>query len=686
MKMSKNRGLSWLFTVCMATVMTPAIANWSALQVSGTIVDEQNQPIADSTLTIAGKTVETDNKGEFKLALSGSDRYQFSVAAQGYYHKVHDFSHAELNRGEPLQFVLVEKQAGRVMFAFGGDVMMGRRYYSPYFGDPVLINEDSILTDSKQILAPIKPYMTLADIAAVNLESQVADSEPAQRAKKSVTFYSRPETVKALQWAGIDYVTLGNNHTYDYLDEGLASTLHTLEQNQLPYSGAGLTEHDALKPYVYKTDEADYAMLGYVGWEGSKAIKQAANAKQGGAAFGTEANIVSGVTLANQQKQKAIVQYHGSLEYSNEPTGVTEQRLKSAIDAGAVLAVAHHPHVAQGLELYNNKLIAYSMGNFVFDQNFSSTQLSLVLYVWLDRGEFHRAEIVPVYVKGYKPTPALGVERDALLKRLTTLSAKRDTHISVQAGHGVITGNKSKTAQRFIELTADKARVHLIDSQFPGTRVVEVTLPEEIKRYRLGTNLINGSDFEQFDSYNTKERGLAFNPKQVQLYDQGYNSKRSLAVNLHSGETAEIAMKHFRRVYRPDTPVTFTAEVLADRDVTVNVYWQGRKTRQKLFDAFDHSPKQLIGSIDIEAKDTWQNIELDFNAPRIGYRSYRMMAEIVAKSTGKTLALIDNFSLVQWHTAFQQRQQPMTTDDGGRMANYIGFSHTSDKPVKLKLN
>ena len=690
MNTRKNSSLSRLFAACVAAVTMPVMANWSALQVAGIVVDEQNQPIAESTLTIAGKTVETDSKGKFTLALSGSDRYQFSIAAQGYYHKVHDFSHGELNRGDALEFVLVEKQPGRVMFAFGGDVMMGRRYYSPYFDDPVLINEDSILSDSKQILAPIKPYMTLADIAAVNLESQVAESEPSQRAKKSVTFYSRPETVKALQWAGIDYVTLGNNHTYDYLDEGLLSTLQTLDQNQLPYSGAGLTEQDALKPYVYKTDKVDYAMLGYVGWEGSKAIKQAANAKQGGAAFGTEANIVNGVKLANKEKQKAIVQYHGSLEYSNEPTGVTEQRLKSAIDAGAVMAVAHHPHVAQGLELYNNKLIAYSMGNFVFDQNFSSTQLSLVLYVWLDQGHFHRAEIVPVYVKGYKPTPALGIERDTLLKRLTTLSAKRDTHISVQAGHGVIksqqqTGKQNADAQRVVELSPSQTKVHLIDTQTPGSQLAEVRLPKEIKRYRLGTNLINGSDFEQFDSYNTKERGLAFDPNKVQLHNRGNDSTRSLAVSLQAGETVEIAMKHFRRVYRPDTPVTFKADILTDQDVTVNLYWQGRKTRQKLFDAFDNSPKQAIASINIDAGDAWQGIELDFNAPRIGYRSYRVMAEVVAKSTGKTLALIDNFSLVQWHTAYQQRVKPMTTDDGGNMATYIGFSNTSSQPVKLTL-
>lgn len=660
-------------------------ASWQSVLLDGIVVDENNKPIAAAKVAVAGKTLITDEKGHFKANLKGLSKYQLSFSAIGFYDKIHNFSHQELTSSQSIEFVLVEQKPGRTMMAFGGDVMMGRRYYAPFFDDAVLIDEQSILSDSKEILRHIKPYLTIADFAAINLESQMAESKPSQRAPKGVTFYSRPETVDALQWAGIDYVTLGNNHTYDYLDEGLISTLAALDNKGLSYSGAGLTEEDALKPYIYKSNNTDYAMLGYVGWEGSKSIKQAANSKQGGAAFGTMENIVDAVKKANSNNQVSIVQYHGSLEYSNEPTGVTEQRLKAGLDAGAVMAIAHHPHVAQGLELYNNKLIAYSMGNFVFDQNFSSTQLSLLLYVWLDEGVFHRAEIVPVYVKGYKPTPALGLERDSLLKRLITLSNKRNTHIYSQAGHGVITGgsNVSKHDAE-VSVLANKAKTHLIVAPQAGLQISEVELPSDIKRYRLGTNLVNGSDFEQFTSFQTKERGIAYNQELGKIVASGFHSKQALALSIENNKPTSVSMKHFRRVYRPDNPVTFKADIKSDKGVKVNLYWQGRKNRQKLFDAFENSPKHLIKSVDVKSSVKWQPLEIDFNAPRIGYRSYRVIAELVTES-GAHQVQLDNFSLIQWHTAYQTNTKPMLTEDGGYMANYIGVNNISSKPIAIKL-
>lgn len=661
-----------------------ALASWQNIEVTGKVVDEQNEPIK-ATVQLAGTTITTDKNGNFTAKLAGKSNYQFNLTANGYYNKVHDFSHSELTQGNDLEFVLVEQKPGRVMMAFGGDLMMTRRYYSPHFDEPALLHEGSILEDSKKLLAPIKPYLTMADMAAINLETQIAETEPTQKADKGIRFYSKPETIEALQWAGVDYVTLGNNHTYDFLDEGLISTIKALDDYKLSHSGAGLNEQEALKPYVYKTDKADYAMLGYVGWEGTKAIKQAATSKQGGPAFGSEKNIVQSVKQANANKQKAVIQFHGSMEYSNEPTVLTEQRLKSGLDAGAVLAIAHHPHVSQGLELYDNKLIAYSMGNFLFDQYFSSTQLSLLLYVWLDEGKFHRAEIVPIYVKGYKPTPAMDLERDNLLKRLTWLSAKRNTQIVTQAGHGVITGKFQDKSLAEVKVLANNAKTHLITTAEAGALIEKIKLPKDVKAYRLGTNLVNGSDFEQFDTFDTNERGFAFDPSKVEIGQTGFESSKSLAVQLSGKDKTEVAMKYFRRVYLNDTPVTFKTDVMVNQDVTLNLYWQGRKTRQKLFDAFENSPKNLISSVELTADKKWQPVEIDFNSPRIGYRSYRVIAELVSKSSGKTVAHIDNFSLVQWHTAYQNSEKPILTDNGGKMVNYIGVSNTSNKPIEVML-
>ena len=674
------------FLLCVLSVNNAIAANSSY---TFSIINEKNHKINDVNVVINGVNATTNAIGEITLNLTDALSYQVTLTKEGFYKRVQTFSHKELMQlsSNNSSFTLVKRQPGRVMFAFGGDVMMGRRYYKPYFEDEVLIYPDSDLANSKAILAHMKPYLSLADMAVVNLESQLATHEPKQRAPKSVTFYSNPSAVKALKWAGIDYVTLGNNHTYDYLDEGLGSTLKALDGESLPYSGAGFTEQQALSPYIANLSDSTYAMLGFVGWQGSTTPKQTATSEHGGAAFGSMENITSSVKSAKGMQHLPIVQYHGSLEYKNEPTGVTEQRLKSAIDNGAVLAVAHHPHVAQGIELYKGKLIAYSMGNFVFDQNFNSTQHSFLLHVWLDNGEFHRAEIIPVYVKGYKPTPALDDERITILRRLHTLSAKRNTFIQNEQGIGVITPSQSgelQTNAGQLALDASTSLVHNLSSLPWDKTNYTIKSEHPSLKYRFGSNLINGSNFEQFSLFNAQERGFTFDKDHSQLISPGYNSTH--AMQLQVEESQWLGMKHFRRVFNASSPMTFKMDVNAQDNLTLNVYWQGRKTRQKLFNAFNNSPKNLIASVEINGNEKWQHIELPFNSPRIGYKSYRVLAELVNSEGKKTKHItIDNFSLIEWQTAFQNEEQASFFNSDSKMSNFIGFNGTSDKPILISV-
>lgn len=679
-----------LSTLLLSAITTTTSTFAADIPIQISVLNEQNQAIESATITINNTTALTNNMGNKEFHIPEAKTYQLTLSKDGYYERVQTFSHAELTQlaTSSLPFTLVKRETGRVMFAFGGDVMMGRRYYKPYFDDDVLINPESYLVDSQAILAHMRPYLSAADMAVVNLESQLAVHEPKQRAPKSVTFYSNPSIVKALKWAGIDYVTLGNNHTYDYLDEGLDSTLKALKSESLPYSGAGFTESQALSPFIAAINDSSYAMLGYVGWQGSKTPKQTATHEHGGAAFGSMENISSSVKSAVANQHLPVVQYHGSLEYKNEPTGVTEQRLKSAIDHGAVLAVAHHPHVAQGLELYNGHLIAYSMGNFVFDQNFSSTQHSYLLNVWLDDGKFHRAEVIPVYVKGYKPTPALDNERVTILRRLHTLSAKRNTFIHSEQGIGVIKPPQSvtpSTTTRQLVVNTAKERVHSL-SQLPWTQANYTIKSANPKvKYRFGSNLINGSDFEHFSLFDAPERGFTFNKTKSQLVSPGYNSEHAMQIGVDQAQW--LGMKHFRRVFNASSPMTFKMDVISPKDLTLNVYWQGRKTRQKLFDAFNNSPKNLISSIKLNGSNKWQHIELPFNSPRIGYKSYRVLAELVNnEGTNVNQVTIDNFSLIEWQTSFQHGPQAQFFNTDSQMANYIGFDTALSTPISISVD
>ncbi len=668
------------------------------MTISGKVIDEYGSPISDVVIAVSDDSIKSTTDGLFTINTSQSRSYEIQLSHPNYFSSIQTFSHYELAKEQQqtatiFDISLVIKVKKRVMLAFAGDVMMGRRFYKPYFGDEVLINSNNKLADSKAIVQHIKPYMSLADYAAVNLETQVADKKPEKRAQKSVTFYSQPEVLDALIWAGVDYVSLGNNHTYDYLESGLQSTLTFLDNSLLGYSGAGINEQSALQAHTETINDINFAMLGYVGWEGSKKPSQTATHQHGGAAYGTMKNILQSVRKQVSQERTTIVQYHGSQEYADNPTGVTEQRLKSALDAGAALAIAHHPHVTQGIELYNNKLIAYSMGNFIFDQNFSATQHSFILYVWLDEGEFHRAEIVPIYVKGYKPTPATGMHRYTVMKRLTELSKQRNTNILMSGGHGIIKrqlASKNQT-EPYIQSEPANSRfaVHLAQDekntplyQLPWNKTIkQVTLPSSDVMYRLGTNLINGSDFESFALFDSPERGWLFDRQATSLNNFGASGSRSLKVKLKPKSITTFGMQSFRRVYTPSSAMTIKAKLNVQAPVRVRFYWQGRKTRQKLFDAFNNSPKHLIDTVEFTHASDWKNIELDFNSPRIGYKSFRVLAEFESVNGGTVEVNIDDFALIEWNSAFSKKTKPNFYNTLSHQAAYLGVSETISAPI-----
>ncbi|MEL7540922.1 MAG: CapA family protein, partial [Pseudomonadota bacterium] len=428
--------LAIVSTLVIATCQTtPAIEaeGW----ISGRVLDAEGRPL-NATLEINGQAFNTDSQGRFAITPSEQLVYRIEVSANDYYPMRHTFSHAELTPDAALDdIVLVERRPGRTLFVFGGDAMIGRRFYQPFEGEPVLVSAGSVLEDSQALLAEMKPYLERADYASINLETPVFDTLPGEAAPKFVTFYSAPETLDALEWAGVDYVALGNNHIYDFLEPGLDVSIEHLKQSKLDFSGAGENEADALRASRFLRDSNAYDFLSYVGWPAGPPT-QSAEADKGGAALGTLENLLSTTLASLENAGIPILQFHGGLEYVEEPTLAIETKLKQAVDEGAALVIGHHPHVVQGLELYNGRLIAWSLGNFLFDQYFYSAQSAALLYVWMDGDEFYHAEAVPVYIKGYHPTPAVGPMRNLINRRLFDLSAKRGTYLNRSGGHMIL--------------------------------------------------------------------------------------------------------------------------------------------------------------------------------------------------------------------------------------------------------
>jgi poly-gamma-glutamate capsule biosynthesis protein CapA/YwtB (metallophosphatase superfamily) len=123
---------------------------------------------------------------------------------------------------------------------------------------------------------------------------------------------------------------------------------------------------------------------------GGAAAWQTQKAQQAIAALATDVDVV-------------VVQIHGGFDFQTAPSAFVRTAARAAVDAGADLVLAHHPHVLQGAEWYRGKLIAYSLGNFLFDQEFLLTFSSAFLRTVWDGDTLIEARLVPIEIEGYQP-------------------------------------------------------------------------------------------------------------------------------------------------------------------------------------------------------------------------------------------------------------------------------------------
>jgi poly-gamma-glutamate capsule biosynthesis protein CapA/YwtB (metallophosphatase superfamily) len=128
----------------------------------------------------------------------------------------------------------------------------------------------------------------------------------------------------------------------------------------------------------------------------------------GGAAFWQTQPAQQAIAALAMDADVVVVQLHGGFDFQTAPSAFLRTAARAAVDAGADLVLAHHPHVLQGAEWYRGKLIAYSLGNFLFDQEFLLTFSSAFLRTVWDGDTLIEARLVPIEIDGYQPRPVAG--------------------------------------------------------------------------------------------------------------------------------------------------------------------------------------------------------------------------------------------------------------------------------------
>lgn len=433
-------------------------------QLVGCVVDEAGQPLADALVTRLGATVTTDENGLFAFATVPAGNALVTVEADGY--KSEQVTHAAPAE-RVVRIPLVADVAGRVRMLFGGDVTFGRRFLDTDASTPpdqvppddpeALIQVSNPLPGSQATLSHIAPHFQAADLAIVNLETALTTNPMDPHPTKQYVYFSLPGSLPALIGIGIDYVSLGNNHVYDYLAGGLDDTLIALQASGIPYSGAGGDPDQAFAPATLSAGGHDYAMLSMTSITGSQhAIEYVASATQGGAADLRDSDRVSmHIADAVAAGQIPVVQYHVGFEYTYEPANINLQRMRDAIDGGAALTIGHHTHVAQGFGFYNGALLAHCLGNLVFDQDRLETMLGVTVRVDMDGSTLAAARAIPVYLEDYQPRLIAGDLAARFLRRLGEFSLDYGAQVIPYLGQGWVLPTNATVVTETRDLIVD---------------------------------------------------------------------------------------------------------------------------------------------------------------------------------------------------------------------------------------
>jgi poly-gamma-glutamate capsule biosynthesis protein CapA/YwtB (metallophosphatase superfamily) len=271
-----------------------------------------------------------------------------------------------------------------------GDIMMGTNYpenkLPPNDGELLLKNVKSVLQD--------------ASLTFGNLEGTLLDSGGTPKScrdpKVCYVFRTPVRYVKNLVDAGFDVMSLANNHAGDFGDIGRKSSMKTLGEANLEYAG------QLAKPYtIFTKDSITYGVVAFAPNSGCVNLNDIEGGKKIVAHLDSIADIV-------------IVSFHGGAEgatfqhvpradelFHGENRGDVYKFAHEMIDAGADVIFGHGPHVTRAVDIYKDRFIAYSMGNFCTYRGISVTGvngLAPIIKIYTDTtGKFLKGKIIPTY-------------------------------------------------------------------------------------------------------------------------------------------------------------------------------------------------------------------------------------------------------------------------------------------------
>lgn len=236
-----------------------------------------------------------------------------------------------------------------------------------------------------------------ADVAFGNLEGPVSDKGTQQGSQYS--FRMDPAVIKALYDVGFDAVSIANNHVGDYGRDAFEDTLRRLRFANIAAIGGGW---NAVETAHVQIIERAGKRIGFLGFSDVGPRWLNAGPTTAGISLSSVDAVQNAVRQSRDKVDILIVSFHFGEEYATQSSKRQQELAHAAIDAGATIIVGHHPHVPEEIEQYKGGVIAYSLGNFVFDQAFSTdTQHGLILKLFMRGNTIDHVEQKEIYFTKY---------------------------------------------------------------------------------------------------------------------------------------------------------------------------------------------------------------------------------------------------------------------------------------------
>ncbi|MCP4799107.1 MAG: T9SS type A sorting domain-containing protein [bacterium] len=566
-----------------------------------------------------------------------------------------------LAAGDTCQVAVAEGEpTGPLTVNFVGDVFTGRGYEN-YGGIIDTYGIEALYTPTLDILG------NAADVNVVNLEVPYTD-RGAPHPTKSVVFRSEPENIVGIQYAGIDVVTLGNNHIIDYGEIGMLDTFDGLDQLNIKYSGAGSTEYMALLPTFWTEKGVRLGFLGLCNRTGRAWNYQPfldAGYNKPGFAYLLPDNLDRCISYTKPLSDIVIVQTHSGDEYEtapsraaeandseirfrNEPTPGEIDLRRHAIDAGADILINHHPHVLQGFESYNGKLIAHSLGNFIFDLYYTETMPTMVLTLEIEKTGITGYRFTPAWINHWIPEPATGNLGREIIGRIADYSLSMNAIVTPIANSNEAriylnradTDSSSTATETVLQLVEEDGFAISPPEKLSGRgSLASIETPGSNFEIRYGREMLwhGGFEDEGADLWddNTEDEVM-----DEEVFYSGARSLRLRRLSSASGQTGTDLEKHLP--CDPEKEHSAVSWLKADNAYqarTMVRFYNGRYATSPVGD-YDIAPR-LDGSTDWTFQ--WRNLETPSNAT---YFDMRCGHEPPDSDTG--YSWYDDLALIEW--------------------------------------